>query len=80
MPYNFCLGIHSGTKDEKKRIKRRDDKKLTKADIGNPEGFRHVSHVGWDANNGFDARLGSEETPEMKAFLMQVYQLTFKSQ
>ncbi|XP_066436032.1 actin nucleation-promoting factor WAS isoform X1 [Eleutherodactylus coqui] len=29
-------------------------KKFSKADIGAPSGFTHVSHVGWDPNNGFD--------------------------
>ncbi|XP_053330234.1 actin nucleation-promoting factor WAS isoform X2 [Spea bombifrons] len=29
-------------------------KKFSKADIGAPSGFKHVSHVGWDPNNGFD--------------------------
>ncbi|OCT66358.1 hypothetical protein XELAEV_18042614mg [Xenopus laevis] len=29
-------------------------KKFSKADIGAPSGFKHVSHVGWDPNSGFD--------------------------
>ncbi|XP_065521007.1 actin nucleation-promoting factor WAS [Lathamus discolor] len=29
-------------------------KKISKADIGAPSGFRHVGHVGWDPSNGFD--------------------------
>ncbi|XP_009466745.1 PREDICTED: wiskott-Aldrich syndrome protein [Nipponia nippon] len=29
-------------------------KKISKADIGAPSGFKHVSHIGWDPNNGFD--------------------------
>ncbi|XP_063792092.1 actin nucleation-promoting factor WAS [Pseudophryne corroboree] len=29
-------------------------KKFSKADIGAPCGFKHVSHVGWDPDNGFD--------------------------
>ncbi|KAM9475267.1 WASP actin nucleation promoting factor b [Clarias gariepinus] len=28
--------------------------RLTKADIGAPSGFKHVTHVGWDPNSGFD--------------------------
>ncbi|KAF5895254.1 wiskott-Aldrich syndrome protein, partial [Clarias magur] len=28
--------------------------RLTKADIGAPSGFKHVTHVGWDPNTGFD--------------------------
>lgn len=45
---------------------------MTKADIGNPVDFRHVSHVGWDVNKGFDANLGNEESPELKAFFQKV--------
>ncbi|KAM8986016.1 actin nucleation-promoting factor WAS-like [Ara ararauna] len=29
-------------------------KKISKADIGAPSGFRHVGHIGWDPSNGFD--------------------------
>lgn len=29
-------------------------KKLTTADISMPTGFKHVVHVGWTAQNGFD--------------------------
>jgi neural Wiskott-Aldrich syndrome protein len=28
-------------------------KKLTKADIGNPYNFKHVTHVGWNVKSGF---------------------------
>ncbi|KAK2851733.1 hypothetical protein Q5P01_008009 [Channa striata] len=38
---------------EKKKDKKNKKKglKLSKADIGAPSGFKHVSHVGWDPNN-----------------------------
>ena len=29
-------------------------RKLTKADIGTPSNFKHVTHVGWNAKSGFD--------------------------
>ncbi|KAM6106898.1 actin nucleation-promoting factor WAS [Phoenicopterus ruber ruber] len=29
-------------------------KKISKADIGAPSGFKHVGHIGWDPKNGFD--------------------------
>ncbi|XP_072217022.1 actin nucleation-promoting factor WAS-like isoform X1 [Excalfactoria chinensis] len=29
-------------------------KKISKADIGAPSGFKHVGHIGWDPTNGFD--------------------------
>ncbi|KAM3654572.1 LOW QUALITY PROTEIN: actin nucleation-promoting factor WAS-like [Ammospiza maritima maritima] len=29
-------------------------KKISKADIGVPSGFKHVGHIGWDPNGGFD--------------------------
>nr|XP_024662252.1 wiskott-Aldrich syndrome protein isoform X1 [Maylandia zebra] len=38
-----------GKKDKKKKQKK--GPKLSKADIGAPSGFKHVSHVGWDPNN-----------------------------
>ncbi|KAM6929096.1 actin nucleation-promoting factor WAS-like [Lycodopsis pacificus] len=37
-----------GKKDKKKGKK---GPKFSKADIGAPSGFKHVSHVGWDPNN-----------------------------
>ncbi|XP_076447421.1 actin nucleation-promoting factor WAS-like [Babylonia areolata] len=50
----------------KKKGKDKDkdkNKKLTKADIGAPTEFRHVSHVGWDPNKGFDM---NNLDPDMK--------------
>ncbi|XP_045760765.1 neural Wiskott-Aldrich syndrome protein-like [Maniola jurtina] len=36
-------------------------RKLTKADIGMPLDFKHVSHVGWDETKGFDVDIPEEE-------------------
>jgi len=36
-----------------KKNKKDKKQKLTKADIGLPSDFKHVSHVGWDPNKGF---------------------------
>lgn len=36
-----------------KKSKKDKNKKLTKADIGLPSDFKHLSHVGWDPNQGF---------------------------
>lgn len=36
-----------------KKSKKDKSKKLTKADIGLPSDFKHLSHVGWDPNQGF---------------------------
>ncbi|CAG5128912.1 unnamed protein product, partial [Candidula unifasciata] len=47
---NLNTSTGSLKKDKKKDAK----KKLTKADIGTPSDFRHVSHVGWDPDKGFD--------------------------
>ncbi|XP_013991785.1 wiskott-Aldrich syndrome protein [Salmo salar] len=41
--------VSRGKKDKKKDKKK--GSKLSKADIGAPSGFTHVSHVGWDPNN-----------------------------
>ncbi|XP_017300812.1 neural Wiskott-Aldrich syndrome protein [Diaphorina citri] len=49
--------------------RRRDGKKnkLTKADISSPTEFRHVSHVGFDPNRGFDA-VDIQNSPELEMF------------
>lgn len=39
------------TKGKKDKKKGKKGPKLSKADIGAPSGFKHVSHVGWDPNN-----------------------------
>uniref|UniRef100_A0A6Q2YGZ5 WASP actin nucleation promoting factor a n=1 Tax=Esox lucius TaxID=8010 RepID=A0A6Q2YGZ5_ESOLU len=41
--------VSKGKKDKKKDKKK--SSKISKADIGAPSGFKHVSHVGWDPNN-----------------------------
>ncbi|CAF4896841.1 unnamed protein product [Pieris macdunnoughi] len=41
-------------------------RKLTKADIGAPQDFKHVSHVGWDAEKGFD--VGNLPEADMRSF------------
>ncbi|XP_066995437.1 actin nucleation-promoting factor WASL isoform X2 [Anabrus simplex] len=52
------------------RRKERDSKRrLTKADIGLPQHFRHISHVGWDPNKGFD--LDNVEDPQLKQFFVK---------
>ncbi|XP_041860194.1 WASP actin nucleation promoting factor b isoform X2 [Melanotaenia boesemani] len=38
-------------KDKKKKKDKKKGPKISKADIGAPSGFKHVSHVGWDPNN-----------------------------
>ncbi|KFB37329.1 AGAP001081-PA-like protein [Anopheles sinensis] len=43
--------------------------KLSKADIGTPSNFQHVSHVGWDPQGGFDM---SGEGDALKNFLDKV--------
>lgn len=52
----------SGGRKKDKDSKRR----LTKADIGLPKNFRHVSHVGWNPNTGF--ALDNVEDPQLKMF------------
>lgn len=36
-------------------LKKKRRRNLTKADIGNPSEFRHVSHIGWHRDKGLDA-------------------------
>jgi hypothetical protein len=58
-----------GTK--RNRDKDKDSaRRLTKADIGMPQDFRHVTHVGWDPNKGFD--LDNVEDPQLKQFFEKV--------
>ncbi|XP_062125019.1 actin nucleation-promoting factor WASL isoform X1 [Drosophila sulfurigaster albostrigata] len=45
---NFGLSGGSGGKDKKRK------NKVTKADISQPTNFVHISHVGWNADKGFD--------------------------
>nr|XP_022295886.1 neural Wiskott-Aldrich syndrome protein-like [Crassostrea virginica] len=47
------LNTTSSGKDSKKN-KKDKKKKLTKEDIGTPSNFRHVNHVGWDPERGFE--------------------------
>lgn len=49
------------------KLKNRSAKKLTKADISMPTDFKHVVHVGWTAQKGFD--LNGEEVNSLNAFL-----------
>ncbi|RWS30266.1 hypothetical protein B4U80_11059 [Leptotrombidium deliense] len=44
-------------KSSKKKGKDKAKKsKLRKEDIGNPTGFTHLTHIGWDPNTGFDMK------------------------
>lgn len=65
MEYSFYV-ISDGRKKDKDSKRR-----LTKADIGQPHDFRHVSHVGWDPNKGFD--VDNVEDPQLKQFFVKVY-------
>lgn len=49
------------------RDKKRGNRKLTKADISMPTDFKHVVHVGWTAQKGFD--LNGEEVDNLNHFL-----------
>lgn len=43
--------VSSLSKSKKDKKSKKKGPKLSKADIGAPSGFKHVSHVGWDPNN-----------------------------
>jgi neural Wiskott-Aldrich syndrome protein len=51
------------------RAARRGQRKLTKADISMPSGFKHVTHVGWSPHSGFD--LTGEENDALQPFLQK---------
>ncbi|KAK6639970.1 hypothetical protein RUM43_008247 [Polyplax serrata] len=44
-------------------------RRLRKEDIGEPQDFRHVSHVGWDANRGFEGHGEALDDPQLKEIL-----------
>ncbi|MBN3306591.1 WASP protein, partial [Amia calva] len=52
MPAPMPASLDKGKKSKKNNKKK--GPKLTKADIGAPSSFKHVTHVGWDPNTGFD--------------------------
>lgn len=56
------------TSNNKKDKNRGEKKKLTKADIGQPSNFKHITHVGWNAQSGFDLT-GEDES--LKPFLQK---------
>ncbi|XP_069503625.1 actin nucleation-promoting factor WAS isoform X2 [Ambystoma mexicanum] len=47
-----------------KKKEKKGKKKFSKADIGAPSDFKHVKHVGWDPNTGFDV---NALDPELKS-------------
>lgn len=49
------------------RDKKRSNRKITKADISMPTDFKHIVHVGWSAQKGYD--LNNEEVSTLNAFL-----------
>lgn len=51
-----------------KSKKAQGNRKLTKADIGTPSNFKHVTHVGWNAKSGFDL---SGEDESLRPFLQK---------
>lgn len=55
------MGIGNG------RDKKRSNRKLTKADISMPTDFKHIVHVGWSAQKGYD--LNNDEVSTLNAFL-----------
>lgn len=66
-------GIHQfsqmpqSTGFEHRRDKKRLNRKLTKADISNPTGFKHLAHVGWNDSKRFE--LDSDEVNTLDTFL-----------
>ncbi|KAH0628901.1 hypothetical protein JD844_010528 [Phrynosoma platyrhinos] len=48
--------------------KKKGKKKISKADIGAPSGFKHVQHIGWDPNSGFDV---NNLDPDLKTLFSQ---------
>uniref|UniRef100_A0A672P4J2 WASP like actin nucleation promoting factor b n=1 Tax=Sinocyclocheilus grahami TaxID=75366 RepID=A0A672P4J2_SINGR len=55
--------INFNRKDKDKGKGKNKKKKISKSEIGTPSNFRHVGHVGWDPNTGFDL---NNLDPELK--------------
>ncbi|OWF35295.1 Wiskott-Aldrich syndrome protein [Mizuhopecten yessoensis] len=67
---NKTSGKETISKGNKGKSKEKDKKKkLTKEDISTPTDFRHVSHVGWDPDKGFDM---NNLEPDMKGLFESV--------
>lgn len=56
---SFGLSSSSSGKDKKRKV--------TKADISTPTNFVHISHLGWDADKGFDIT-GNENDEVLTSF------------
>ncbi|XP_026286639.1 actin nucleation-promoting factor WASL isoform X1 [Frankliniella occidentalis] len=64
------LELAGGFMGGKDKRRREGKKKISKADIGHPQDFKHVSHVGWNPNTGFDIEGGDDGIdPTLKEFL-----------
>ncbi|XP_020902620.1 neural Wiskott-Aldrich syndrome protein [Exaiptasia diaphana] len=52
----------SAVKDSKDKGKNKKGRvKLSKEDIGTPENFQHIGHIGWDPQGGFDVNVDMDE-------------------
>uniref|UniRef100_A0A336KBC5 CSON010686 protein n=1 Tax=Culicoides sonorensis TaxID=179676 RepID=A0A336KBC5_CULSO len=65
--HNITTHSITTTNTKNNRLDKKYGKKFSKADIGTPSGFTHVTHVGWDSYKGFNFAGGNEET--LKPFL-----------
>ncbi|XP_066524629.1 WASP like actin nucleation promoting factor b isoform X2 [Hoplias malabaricus] len=62
--YNNNTQVNSNLQSNFKKVKGKNKKKkISKAEIGTPSNFRHIGHVGWDPNTGFDL---NNLDPELK--------------
>lgn len=59
------IGLNFGQGIDRKKPRGR----ITKADIGMPTNFKHVTHVGWSAQSGFD--LTGDDVETLKPFLQK---------
>lgn len=63
---NFDSYHNQNIIENQQQSKTKKKRHLTKADIGSPKDFKHVSHVGWDPNKGFD--IENIADPQLKQF------------
>jgi Wiskott-Aldrich syndrome protein len=63
------VSVDNGKNTLRKEKKKGKKAKLTKDDIGTPTDFRHVGHVGWDPDKGWDT---NNLDPDVKALFDQL--------
>lgn len=68
---NYLICYFFSGKSHKNKGKNSKNKKYTKDQIGCPQNFIHVQHIGWNKDKGFD--LGKIKDPQLNKFFAKVW-------